>query len=66
MREFIGVIKDATGRIVAVINPDDDSELDNAGFLQMGQMVRVPRAKYQTLMSPDDLAELLQQMAEAP
>lgn len=62
----IGVICGAvTGMVYAVINPDDDSELDNPRLLllQAGAepmtLVRVPRGKYMGALSMDDIAAIV-------
>lgn len=63
---FIGVIIGLnTGTPVAVINPDDDSELDNPRLLLMQgsgeplMMVKVPRGDYLGAMSMQQVSELV-------
>lgn len=65
-QDFIGVIVGAnSGTPVAVINPDDDSELDNPRLLLIQgseeplAMVKVPRGDYLGAMSMDQVAELV-------
>lgn len=67
--KFIGVIRSATtGDILAVINPDDDSELDNPRWLLLRtvtdviEMVKVPRGDYNKALSMDDVAKLVSQV----
>lgn len=68
--KFIGVIRDAlTGRIVAVVNPDGDAELDNPRLLLLKgadpeamQMVKVPRGDYEGSLSMDDVAKLVAEL----
>jgi hypothetical protein len=70
MSYFIGVIRNAiTGQILAVVNPDDDAELDNPRHLLLKsgssdpvEMIKVPRGEYMGLMSTDQLAELVERM----
>lgn len=71
MSEFIGVIRGATtGRIYAVINPDDDSELGNPRHLLLRaadvepiEMVKVPRGEYMSALSTEQLAELVKRLS---
>lgn len=65
-QDFIGVIIGTnSGTPVAVINPTDDSELDNPRLLLIQgtseplQMVKVPRGDYLGAMSMDQVAELV-------
>jgi hypothetical protein len=68
MSDFIGVIRSATtGEIYAVVNPDDDSELDNPRFLLLKrigatdavEMIRVPRGDYMGAMTTEQLKQLV-------
>jgi len=67
-QDFIGVIISTdTGEPVAIINPDDDSELDNPRLLliRVGNytsmtMVKVPRGDYVGNLSLDQVAELVE------
>lgn len=69
---FIGVVRGAnTGIVYAVINPDDDVELDNPRHLLLQNeakepvtLLRVPRGDYMQCMSSDALALLLSRLAE--
>lgn len=65
-QEFIGVIVTAySGTPIAIINPDDDSELDNPRLLLIQgtneplTMVKVPRGDYMGALSMDQVAELV-------
>jgi hypothetical protein len=68
--KFIGVLRSSTtGAVLAVINPDDDSELDSPRWLLMrpGQtdaieMVRVPRGDYEGALTMEQVAELAERM----
>jgi hypothetical protein len=66
-QEYIGVIIAAnTGTPVAVINPSDDSELDNPRLLLIRgsgeplMMVKVPRGDYMGLMNMQQVADLVE------
>ena len=66
-QDFIGVIIAAnSGTPIAVINPDDDSELDNPRLLLIQGtsepliMVKVPRGDYMGLMTMQQVAELVE------
>ena len=69
-KNFIGVIRGAnSGTIYAVVNPNDDSELDNPRLLLLGgekaeamEMVKVPRDQYTDAMSLDQVAELVERV----
>jgi hypothetical protein len=72
MSDFIGVVRSATtGEIFAVINPDDDSELNNPRWLlikRIGatdavELIKVPRGDYMGAMTTEQLAELVQRLA---
>lgn len=65
-QDFIGVIIGAnSGTPIAVINPTDDSELDNPRLLLIQgtseplMMVKVPRGDYLGLMSMQQVADLV-------
>jgi hypothetical protein len=66
-KDFIGVLVSAdTDLTYAVINPDDDSELDNPRWLLLRgeksdalRMVKVPRDQYMGAQSMDDLARII-------
>lgn len=66
-QKFIGAIVNAdTGVIYAVINPDDDSELDNPRWLLLRtgetmpmRMVKMPRDEYMAARSMDEVAEIV-------
>lgn len=65
-QDFIGVIVTAhSGTPIAIINPDDDSELDNPRLLLIQgtneplMMVKVPRGDYMGALSLDQVAELV-------
>jgi hypothetical protein len=65
-QEWIGVIIAAnTGTPVAVINPSDDSELDNPRLLLIQgsdeplMMVKVPRGDYMGAMNMQQVADLV-------
>jgi len=68
MSEFIGVIISANTRsVVAVINPGNDSELDNPRLLliqsENGEpmmMIKVPRGDYMGALTMEDVAELVE------
>jgi hypothetical protein len=68
--KYIGVIRDTeTGEIFSVINPDNDSELDNPRWLLLRvtetrsmQMVRVPRGDYMGAMTTAQLAALVDKL----
>jgi hypothetical protein len=69
MQDYIGVIISANSNtIVAVINPDDDVELDNPRLLLIQgtkeplMMVKVPRGDYMGAMSMEQLAELVERV----
>jgi hypothetical protein len=64
--ERIGVICGAiTGRVIAVINPDDDAELDNPRLLLFAGpgepliMQRISRGEYMAALSMDEVAEIV-------
>lgn len=71
--EYIGcVISATTGKIVAVINPDDDSELDNPRWLLFRwspkgesietdamRMVKIRRADYESKRSMVEVAAMI-------
>lgn len=66
-QDYIGVIISANSRtIVAVINPDDDKELDNPRLLLIQgtreplMMVKVPRGDYDKALSMEDVARLVE------
>jgi hypothetical protein len=68
-QDYIGVIISANSNtIVAVINPDDDEELDNPRLLLIQgtkeplMMVKVPRGDYMGAMSMEQLAELVERV----
>jgi hypothetical protein len=72
MSEWIGVIRSLnTGMILAVINPNDDSELDNPRLLLMQgtgeplMMVKVPRGDYMGALSMDQVAEIVERLTSA-
>lgn len=65
-QDFIGVIVTAySSTPIAIINPDDDSELDNPRLLLIQgtneplMMVKVPRGDYMGALSMDQVAELV-------
>lgn len=65
-QDFIGVVIGAnSGTPIAVINPTDDSELDNPKLLLIRgsdeplTMVKIPRGDYLGAMSMDQVAELV-------
>jgi hypothetical protein len=67
--EYVGVVRDfETKEVLAVINPDDDSELDNPRWLLIKsgeravELVRVPRGRYMSVMSMGDLANLMESL----
>jgi hypothetical protein len=70
--EFIGVIRSTTtGKVYAVINPDEDQELYNPRWLlikgettQPIQIVLVPRAEYMAAGTLDDLARLVERIEQ--
>lgn len=75
--EYIGVICGAlSGRAYAVINPDDDGELDNPRLLLLKiltenpdqreplAMVRVPRREYQSCLSMDDVMQIVARLTK--
>lgn len=69
---FVGVVRDVeTGGVIAVINPDDDSELDNPRWLLFRpgktaaiELVRVPRGEYTEAMTMEQLAALVERMSK--
>lgn len=71
MSAFIGVIVGGeTGQIYAVVNPDDDAELDNPRLLLLRvaggepmRMVRVPRGDYMGALSMEDVAKLVERLS---
>jgi len=71
-QDFIGVIISANTRsVIAVINPSDDSELDNPRLLliqtESGEpmmMIKVPRGDYMGAMSMEQVAELVEQFSK--
>jgi hypothetical protein len=64
--QWIGVLRGVLSkRIYAVINPDDDVQLDNPRFLLIQneemepvRLIRIPREDYMTATSMDDVARL--------
>jgi hypothetical protein len=54
--------------IIAVINPDDDSELDNPRWLLFQgngeplMMVKVPRDQYMAALSMEDVAAIVERL----
>jgi len=65
-QDYIGVIVAANSNTpVAVINPSDDSELDNPRLLLIQgtgeplMMVKIPRGEYMGLLSMDQVAEIV-------
>jgi hypothetical protein len=71
MSEWIGVIRNATtGLILAVVNPDEDTELDNPRLLLLRggaelepvMMVKVPRDEYMSALSMDDVARIVERL----
>jgi hypothetical protein len=72
--EFVGVIRNAqTGEIYAVVNPDEDSELDNTRWLLLKrigdtapvEMIKVIRSDYMTAMSNEELSELCDRISQS-
>lgn len=72
--ELVGVIRNAqTGEIYAVVNPDEDHELDNTRWLlikRIGdtapvEMIKVTRSDYMTAMTPEALAELCDRVSQS-
>jgi hypothetical protein len=72
--EFVGVIRNAqTGEIYAVVNPDEDSELDNTRWLLLKrigdtapvEMIKVTRSDYMTAMSNEELSELCDRISQS-
>lgn len=63
MSEFIGVVRAATGEILAVISPDSDDELDDPAY-RFGrddvEMIRVPRGAQRGDLSLADVAMLVE------
>lgn len=68
MSKFIGVIRNVeTRQIYAVINPDNDSELDNPRWLLLKirgkteaiELIKVSRDEYMGAKSVEQLAERL-------
>jgi len=63
---WIGVLRGVLSkRVYAVINPDEDTQLDNPRFLLIQneemepvRLVRIPRGDYMTATSMDDVARL--------
>lgn len=72
MREYIGVLRNAlTGKVYAVIDPDDDKELDNPRFLMLKsadkepiEMVKVPRGKYMTALTMEQLSAVIDRVSQ--
>jgi hypothetical protein len=67
MADFIGVVVNADGLVIAVINPDDDSELNNSAWEKLGdnrpsKLKRVPRGSYDKLLTATDVHELIKDM----
>jgi hypothetical protein len=71
MSNFIGVIRNAeTKEIYAVVNPDQDHELDNPrwmllkreGVSEAIELIKVPRGEYMGAMSMGQLAELVDRL----
>ena len=68
--EWIGVVISAeSGSIHAVINPDDDAELDNPRMWliqndrkEAMKLIRVPRGDYMAALSLDDVAKLVEKL----
>jgi len=67
--EFIGVVRNAeTGLVLMVINPDDDSELDNPRWLLLKtegrteaiEMIKVPRGDYMGALTMGQLDALIE------
>ena len=64
--EFIGVIRDAeTKDILAVINPDNDVELDNPRWLLIRiataaiELIKIPRNEYMGALTMEQLSKLV-------
>lgn len=69
--KFIGCIISAdTGELYAVINPDNDYELDNPRWLLMRglatdaiRLIKVPREQYEAHTSMDPVMEIVRGLA---
>jgi len=70
MSEFIGAVVGAnTGHVYAIVNPDNDSELDSPRFMLIRgthtepvMMVRIPRNEYTSALSMDDVARIIERL----
>jgi hypothetical protein len=68
--QYIGVLRGVeTKRIYAVLNLDDDRELDSPRYLLIQneekepvRIIRVPRAEYMGAMSMDQVAEIVERL----
>ena len=64
--QWIGVLRGVLSkRVYAVINPDDDGQLDNPRFLLIQneemepvRLIRIPRGDYMAATSMDEVARL--------
>lgn len=67
---FIGAIVGADGTIHAIVNPDNDSELDNPRLLLLRtqekaqgiSMVKITRGEYMGALSMKDVAAIVQRL----
>jgi hypothetical protein len=71
MSDFIGVVRNAeTKQIMMVINPDEDSELDNPRWLLLKvkgvtsalELVKVPRGDYMGALTMVQLDEVIKSL----
>lgn len=66
--QFIGVVSSAfTGKVYMVVNSDNDAKLDNPKLLDLAidgddgpfVMTKIPRATYNSMLSPNDVSEIV-------
>jgi hypothetical protein len=70
--KFVGVVRDyETKEVLAIINPDDDAELDNPRWMLIKgggkeravELVRMERGDFMTTSNHEQLFELLKKLA---
>jgi hypothetical protein len=61
MNDLIGLILAEDDTLVAIINPDNDYELNDVWLRQIGRVVAVPRGDYGAILTLDDIGKLIEQ-----